>query len=160
MMLTLKRDTVAPDCVLGTLTIGDSHKLYTIEKPFVPNAHGGKAGAPFISCLPAGVFRLEPHKLPSGERVYIVSNSALDVFQMPYEVPKSRNGACRSRVTIRAANYAFEAIDSIGVGTERVKTKLGWKLERSLDAMNQVRTILGSTFDLQLVIEDSGGATG
>lgn len=157
-MLTLKRDTVAPDCILGTLTVGP-HKLYTIEKPFVPNEHGGKAGAPFISCVAAGVYRIEPHKLPSGERTYILSNPSADVFMMPYEIPKSRNGACRARVTIRAANYAFEAVDGIGVGTERCKTKLGWKLERSLDAMNQIRTILGMTFDLQLLIEDTGGVS-
>lgn len=72
---------------------------------------------------------------------------------MPFEIPKLRKDACRARVTIRAANYAFEAVDAIGVGTNRVKTQLGWKLERSLDGMNIVRTVLGTTLDIQLLIE-------
>ncbi len=152
MMLTLRRDMSGPDVTLGVLEVGE-HKLFTIEKPFVPNEQGGKAGAPFISCLPKGVYKLQAFKLPSGEKGYVVSNPSMDVFQMPYEVPKQRNGACRARVTIRAANYAFEAVDAIGIGIQRQKTQLGWKLERSLDGMNILRTVLGSTIDLQLVIE-------
>src|SRR3990167_5692037 len=96
--------------------------------------------------------------MPSGERAYIVSNPQLGVVQLPWNVPKTQREMLRSRVTIRAANYAFEAVDAIGVGMQRVKTSMGWKLERSLDAMNILRTTINSTLDLTLVIEDAGGS--
>lgn len=157
MILSLRRDTSSPDCIVGVLSIGDK-KIHTIEPPWVPNPAGGKAGAPFVSCLPAGTYRLEPFKLPSGERGYVVSNPQMDVYKTPFEVPKPRKEACRSRVTIRAANYAFDAVDAIGVGLQRLKTQQGWKLEKSIDALNVIRTTLNGTLDLTLVIEDGGAS--
>lgn len=154
MMLTLRRDTSNQDAVLGVLEVA-GNKLHTLEKPWVENPNGGKGGAQFVSCLPPGIYRLEPFKLPSGERGYVVSNPNLDVFKMPFEIPKQKQTAARARVTIRAANYAFDAVDAIGVGMQRTKTPHGWKLERSLDAVNVLRTTINGALDLQLVIEEA-----
>lgn len=157
MMLTLRRDLSGPDATLGVLSIGDK-KLQTIEPPWVPHPSGGPAGAPFVSRIPPGAYRLEPFKMPSGEKAYILSNPQLGVFQLPFHVPKPQRDMLRSRVTIRAANYAFEAVDAIGVGMQRTKTSVGWKLERSLDALNILRTTINSALDLILVIEEGGAS--
>ncbi len=155
-MLTLRRDTSAPEATLGVLEV-DGKKLHTIEPPWVAHPAGGPAGAPYVSRIPAGVYRLEPFKLPSGEKGYILSNPTAGLYQLPFHVPKPQRDLSRSRVTIRSANYAFEAVDAIGVGMQRTKTAMGWKLERSLDALNVLRTVVNSTLDLTLVIEDAGG---
>lgn len=155
-MLTLRRDTRGPGETLGVLEV-DGKKLFTIEPPWVPHPAGGVAGAPFVSCVPPGVYRMEPFKLPSGEKGYVLSNPNAGVYKLPFEIPKSHRDMSRSRIIIRAANYAFEAVDAIGVGLQRSKTSVGWKLERSLDALNILRTTINSTLDLTLVIEDAGG---
>lgn len=154
MILALRRDTKGPDCILGILEVQDK-KLHTLEPPWVPHPAGGKAGAPFISCIPAGIYRLEPHKRPCGERAWILSSPELGVFRLPFEVPREQREKARSLVTVRAANYAYDAVDAIGVGCARIKTQLGWKLERSLDAMNILRTLINSTLDITLRIEDA-----
>jgi hypothetical protein len=154
MMLTLRRDTSAPDATLGVLEV-QGKRLFTIERGWVEHPEGGPAGAPYVSRIPPGQYRLEAFKLPSGEKGYILSNPANGVFRMPFDVPKEQRDRVRARVTIRAANYAFEAVDAIGVGMQRVKTPLGWKLERSLDAMNTLRTVIDKALDLQLLIEES-----
>jgi len=159
MMLTLRRDTSTPDAILGTLQIGDK-KLFTIEKPWKPHPNGGPAGAPYESCVPPGVYRMEPFKHPSGEKSYVLSNPAAGVYKLPFEIPKPQRDQLRSRVTIRAANYSFEAVDAIGIGVERTKTSVGWKVERSLDAMNILRTMIDRALDLTLVIEEGGPSQG
>jgi hypothetical protein len=158
MMLTLRRDTTDPEATLGVLEV-DGKKLFTIERAWVPHPAGGPAGAPYVSRVPAGVYKLEHFKMPSGEKAYVISNPVAGVHQLPFHVPRTQRNLVRSRVTIRAANYADEAVDAIGVGLQRVKTSLGWKLERSLDAMNVLRTTVNSTLDLTLVIEDAGGSS-
>lgn len=157
MMLTLKRDTIGPDCTLGILSVGEDKKLHTIEQPWVPHPSGGPAGAHYVSRVPAGMYRLERFKMPSGEQTLVLSNPQSGVFPLPFNIPKLQREQLRSRITIRAANYAFEADNAIGVGMQRVKTQMGWKVERSLDAMNVIRTSLNGSLDLQLLIEDSGG---
>lgn len=159
MMLTLRRDTSTPDAVLGTLQVGDK-KLHTIERPWKPHPNGGPAGAPYESCVPIGVYRVEPFKMPSGEKSYVLSNPAAGVYKLPFEIPKPQREQLRSRVTIRAANYSFEAVDAIGIGVERTKTSVGWKVERSLDAMNILRTMIDRALDLTLIIEDGGPSAG
>src|SRR6185436_15451706 len=126
MILALRRDTSGPDCTLGVLEV-DGKKLHTIEPPWIPHPSGGQAGAHFISRIPPGVYKVEPFKMPSGEKAYILSNPGLGVFQLPFHVPRPQRETARARITIRAANYAFEADNAIGVGMQRVKTQMGWK---------------------------------
>lgn len=152
MILSLRREVSGPDCTVGVLEV-NGKKIYTIERGWVANPAGGKAGAHFISCLPKGTYRLEPFKFPSGEKGYVVSNPQMDVYKTPFDVPKPRKEACRATVAIRTAHYAHEAVDAIGVGLRRIKTAHGWKLEHSLDALNVIRTTLNGSLDLTLVIE-------
>ena len=158
MMLTLRRDTVTPEATLGVLEV-NGKRLFTIERSWRAHPDGGPAGAPYTSCVPRGVYRMESFKMPSGEKAYAISNPMAGVYTLPYQIPKPQRMLLRSRVTIRAANYADEAIDAIGVGLERSKTPLGWKLERSIDALNVLRTVVNGTLDLTLVIEDAGGSS-
>lgn len=155
-MLTLRRDTSTPDAILGILIVGDK-RLHTIERPWVPSPDC-PAGEPYRSCVPVGVYRVEPFKMPSGEKAYVISNPVAGVHALPFQIPKPQREKLRSRHTIRAANYSFEAVDAIGVGLERTKTSVGWKLERSLDALNVLRTVINQTLDLTLVIEDGGAS--
>jgi hypothetical protein len=155
MMLTLRRDTSTADATMGVLEV-QGKRLFTIEPPWVPHPAGGPAGAQFVSRVPAGVYKMEPFKMPSGEKAYVISNPIAGVHQLPFQIPKLQRALLRSRVTLRAANYGFEAVDAIGVGMQRTKTPNGWKLERSLDGMNILRTVIDKSLDLTLIIEDAG----
>ena len=149
MNLFLTREQYLADCTLGVLSAGP-HKIFTLEPPWL--AGPGRGGVHHYSCVPVGSYRVRPYARPSGEKVWLLSNAALDVFELPAD-GKLRDGA-RSLVMIHAAVYPHDVIDGIGVGTNRMKTSLGWMLENSRDAMNRLRTAVGSTLDLTLVIGD------
>lgn len=60
------------NCTVGKLYTGDSLICYTIEKPWEDNE-------PCVSCIPAGVYLLNPCASPKFGNTYCVENSALGV---------------------------------------------------------------------------------
>ena len=149
LALYLQREQMLAECTLGVLAAGP-HKLFTIEPPWVPH-RGGRGGVRHASCVAEGRYRIRGHQRPSGERVWLLSNAGLDVFEFPADA-RGRGDAGRFLVTIQAAEHWWDVVDGIGVGTGRVKTANGWALENSRDAMNRLRTAVGSALDLTLVI--------
>lgn len=152
--MELRRDPEHyPDCTLGVLTVlGFGTRLQTIERPWVPNAHGGKSGAKYESCIAEGTYNVQRHLRPSGERAWALVNHELDVFYLPSEVPRGRERAARTLVLIHAGNYVYDVIGCVAVGMARAKTRDGWMIERSREAMNVLRTMLGETYDVKLRI--------
>ena len=156
MILTLTRDQYLPECTLGVLLAGP-RKLFTIERPWIPNSAAGKSGEKYVSCIGEGTYRLRPHMKASGERVWILSNPMMDVYELPSDVPPGRELATRTLVMIHAANYVHDVIGCIGPGVDRVKNANEWMVTQSRDAMNQLHTVMDQTLDLSLIIQKNGG---
>lgn len=164
LLLELRRDPETyPTCTLGVLTVlGYPTRLQTIERPWVPNVHGGKSGAKYESCVAEGTYNLTRHLRPSGERAWALVNHELDVYYLPSDVPRGREAATRTLVLIHAGNFVHDVIGCIAPGMSRSKTRDGWMVERSRDAMNALRTMVGETYDVKLRIyrEPYSGAGG
>lgn len=150
---TLIRDTFTEHETLGVLTLAE-RRVQTIEKPWVPHPGGGKGGANFISCIPPGLYKLERFTRPSGEKALIISNPELGVYQRDWDVPAALKGLVRTLCLIHAANWAHELHGCIGPGFNRAKDRNGWMVQRSREAMNLVRTVIGSELELRLKIEE------
>lgn len=157
MILSLSRDTQTAECTLGILEVA-GRKFHTIERPWIPNPDGGKSGKKYESCVAPGVYRLERWNSIKFGQVFILSNPVLDVYMLPSDVPKGREAATRTLVLIHVGNYVHDVIGCVAVGKERVKTAREWMVQRSKEAMNEVRMLVGTRVDLSLVI--TGGAGG
>lgn len=151
MILTLTREQFLNDCTLGLMEVSGK-KFFTIERPW--EAHTvGRAGVEHRSCVPDGSYRLVPYTRPSGEKTFALSNTQLDVYQSPFEVPRERRGIARSLILIHAADYVHDVLGGIGIGLSRAREQHGWVITSSRDAMNQIRTLVAHRFDLTLIIQ-------
>lgn len=155
LILELRRDpNFRDDCTLGVLTVlGFPTRLQTIERPWVLNPLGGKSGAKYESCVAEGTYNLTRHLRPSGEKAWALVNHELDVYYLPSDVPKGREKMTRTLVLIHAGNYVHDVVGCIAPGMARTKTREGgWMVERSREAMNVLRTMVGETYDVKLRI--------
>lgn len=153
IIFELTRDPVQNlPCTLGVLRIGDQ-KFQTIERPWMPNLAGGLSGAPFLSCVSPGLYKLERFVRPSGEKVFILSNPQLDVYQRPADIPKGREAASRYLVLIHTANYVENVVGCIGPGLKRYHDGKEWMVTESKNAMIAIRNAVGNDLDLKLRIE-------
>lgn len=84
------------------MTVGPE-VFYTVEKPWLNNK-------PFISCLPAGNYKLVPHKSPKYGDVFCIvdENAGVTIQQESF----SKRYACLFHV----ANYARDVLGCVGVG--------------------------------------------
>lgn len=155
LLLELRRDpNTRTDCTLGVLTVlGFGTRLQTIERPWIPNELGGKSGVKYESCVAEGTYNLVRHLRPSGEKAWALVNHELDVYYLPHEVPRGREKQTRTLVLIHAGNYVHDVVGCIAPGMARTRTREGgWMVERSREAMNALRTMVGDTFDVKLRI--------
>lgn len=91
----------------------DGTTLYTIERPWVPEAPGGK---PFASCVPAGTYRLEMYTRQNGDIVPILTNHGLGVF---HSAADRENGIGRYKILIHAGNIVANVSGCIAPGLSR-----------------------------------------
>lgn len=154
MILALVRDPQQPapnTCTLGVLII-NSHRWQTIERPWV-SSPDGPAGVPGQSCVAIGTYRLRARETEARGKHWILSNPSLGVHEWPAEVPLGKYG--RTLILIHAANYAHELHGCIAPGKRRFPPSNGnpeWMVAESRAAMNELRTVIGSAIDLQLII--------
>lgn len=144
MILTLRREALNNGVTLGILEVAGK-KFPTIELP--PDSTDKHD-----SCVPFGEYRVVGHVRASGEKAFLLTNPTLGVWGMPSEA----NGVtdARSAVFLAAGYHINDLIGShIAPGKNRIKKGGDWILEHSRDAMNEIRTLIGSKFDIQLVIE-------
>lgn len=145
MLITLTRDTPAPDLWLGILEV-DGRKFHTLE--------------PADACVPEGVYRVRPHARPSGEQCFVISCSSLSIYEKPLDVPPSKRSEAWSQVFIHAGEFYWDANRSIALGKGRelvsVQGSAGaartWKMIETKCAMNELRTLIGRKWDVQLAI--------
>jgi len=115
--LLLQRDYLSDACTMGKLTFktpAESFECQTIERPWVPTplSRGGMSGK---SCVPRGLYLLEPHSSEAHPNTWALVNPEMDVVH--YEDRLHPNLRCL--VLIHIANYARELRGCIGVGTGR-----------------------------------------
>lgn len=157
--LQLNRDYATSYCTLGRLTDPMTGRNWqTIERPWVPSS-GVPCGAKGASCIPLGTYRVERYSSDAHPNVYALSAPALWVCVMESQVPPTQQGLARTRVLIHPANWASELRGCIAPGKERAKGADGlWMMQRSRDAMNEIRNVLGRSVEISLTIT-SGGLT-
>lgn len=152
MIITLTRDPqpTAPYCTLGILEVNGRGKFHTVERPWVPGPEGTVCGHQQTSCIGTGIYRAEPRETEARGKHWILSNPVLGVYRMPQDVPGGVYA--RTLVLIHAANWAHELLGCIAPGKERAKTDGEWGVTQSRAAMNELRTLIGNTYDLQLEV--------
>lgn len=151
MIIELIRDQSLPTCTLGRLLIS-GRTFYTMERPWVPDPDG-KSGRKGVSCVAEGTYRLNRHDTEAYPKVWALVNPLLDVYHMPWEVPKGKELIARTAVLIHAANWAHELRGCIAPGKSKTRDGQGrWMVTRSRDAMNEIRTLIGSRLEVSLSI--------
>ena len=155
MIITLQRDLSTPNETLGRLT-ADFRRWDTIEKPWVP-APNLPCGLKGHSCVPAGTYRLERHSSDAHPNVWALVNPQLGVYHWPWDEPKQLQGIARDCCLIHPANFASELEGCIAPGKSRGKDAATgcWRVFDSRDAINELRTLIGTLADLQLIILES-----
>lgn len=86
----------------GRIDLGD-HILYTVEQDWENNRRG-------VSCIPDGIYTLEPHNSPKHPHVVALVNHALGVYH--FEDPQAK----RSNILIHSANRAAQLRGCISPG--------------------------------------------
>jgi hypothetical protein len=122
----------------------------TLERPWVAselNACGMKG----ISCVPVGTYKLVPHNSEAHPKVWALINPTLGVYHWDDDVPITCSLA-RTMVLIHAANYPEELRGCIAVGKSRAKANGVWWIQRSRDALNELRSAVQASYELSLVV--------
>lgn len=151
MMLELIRDDSLPTCTLGRIIVFGK-TFYTIERPWVPedNSPGGRKG---VSCVPVGEYRLERHNGEAFQKVWALVNPSLGVYHLPQDVPAAQKFTARTACLMHPANWAHELRGCIAPGKTRTQdANRQWMVTRSRDAVNEIRTLIGSALDIRLTI--------
>lgn len=145
MQLTLTRDTPHSELWLGILEVA-GRKFHTLEP---------------AKCLPAGTYRLRPHQRPNGEQCFALVSPQAGVYHQPFDVPPSRSGTARFLALVHAGNYYWDA-DAVALGKDRVletlrgtQTIKTWRMAETKSAMNELRTLIGQKFDVEVTIISS-----
>ncbi len=154
--LLLKRDVGNGNECAGWLTT-NGRKWATIERPWLPSSET-PAGRKGVSCLPPGEYRLEPHDSEAHPKVWALINRDLDVYHWPWEVPVGKRSFARTVCLIHPANWAYELRGCIAPGRRRAIENGRWRTYESRDAVNELRSVLGTTaVDAHLTIEGPNG---
>lgn len=146
MQITLTRDTPHPDLWLGILEVA-GRKFHTLEP---------------ADCLPTGTYRIRQHQRPNGEQCFALVAPHLGVYHQPYDVPPSRAKSARYLALIHAGNHWWDA-NAIAIGKNRIldtirgsaMTLRTWKMAETKCAMNELRTLIGTKFDVEITIISS-----
>lgn len=145
MQLTLTRDTPHSDLWLGILEVA-GRKFHTLEP---------------ANCLPPGSYRLRPHQRPNGEQCFALVSPQAGVYHQPYDVPQSRRETAKFLALVHAGQYYWDA-DAVALGKDRVletirgtQTIRTWRMAETKVAMNELRTLIGQKFDIEVTIISS-----
>lgn len=110
----LYRWNPTPDYTLGLMAFGDL-RVHTLERPWIEGAATG--GKPFESCVPYGVYDLEPfarpNQRPDRTNVYMLVNESLGVYRFKEHVPESGG---RYLILIHVGNFVSDIVGCIAPG--------------------------------------------
>lgn len=161
MLLYLRRYSYSDTETEGVLTDPSGElRLATIERPWIPNPNGAPGGKPSASCVPDGLYRLQPHVRPNGDNVYILTSSELGVYRFPQDHMPDRG---RNLILIHAANWADQVEGCIAPGLSRnpmVRNgRIAQAVANSGAAMARLRDVLGHEEEHEIIIINDTGAS-
>lgn len=146
MHLTLIRDQDNGDMSLGKWCHGDFDICESLERPWL-KSEDGRAGVPFESCIPAGVYGLEPYtsdhfKDEEGNplQTFYFENEELGVFSHKDQMLKYGKPGDRYGISIHAANWPYQLQGCNAPGTYRREDGVGSSqkaLTKLLDMLRQ-----------------------
>ena len=161
MIIRLKRYSYGKFETEGRLHIGSS-MFATIERPWVPNPNGAKGGAPHISCIPDGMYRVAPFERPNGDLAYMIFNPDLGVHRMPQDHDKDRG---RNLVLIHKGNWALDVEGCVAPGIyrkamsdKRSRFEMDQAVARSGEAMVRIIGLLGDKQHLLTISNECGAS--
>ena len=134
MNLTLQRFAYLDNCTRGELHVGDQ-SFQTVERPWIKNA-AGPGGLPFESCIPDGTYHLRAYTRPSGKKAFILSNSALGVWEQDSDRPNTEWG--RYLVLIHVGNTVKDVVGCIApglTGTDRAVGSSGAAMVKIIELL-------------------------
>lgn len=134
--LTLVRESPTATEIRGRLEF-NGQTLYTIERPWLPTAPGGK---PFESCVPAGKYQLILHLRSNGDTVPALINAGLGVC---YTRVDRVNGVGRYKVLIHSGNWVDDVVGCIAPGTGRTISNGKPMVTSSRKAMSRIMEYIG-----------------
>lgn len=140
--LILNREKHYENRTMGTLTIGGGI-LHTIEQEWRPTAPGGE---PENSCVPAGLYKLIPHKRPNGDEVVALVNPGLGVY---YRAEDRPNGVGRYLILIHKGNWETDVVGCIAPGISGDDTMV----TNSTGAMKAIMKHIGDS-EAELLIRE------
>ncbi len=150
----------------ATETEGDFHvegySFATMERPWIPWSMSG--GKPFASCVPDGVYVLEPFIRNNSEHVYSLRSEENGVYVTKEQADAAGGG--RYACLIHAANFVYQVVGCIAPGMSRglLSNRSSGAYERAvLNSAEAIRIIRGLLRDVgthQLTIRPRLGAGG
>lgn len=139
MNLVLRRSTGDGERTTGILQV-NGQIFASMERPWIPNP-AGHGGMPRKSCVPPGIYRVDPWHSANFPETYILTNPELGVYRQPGDVPNGQKWG-RSAILIHVANRVRDVIGCIGVGMEHGKLQGEPAVLRSVMAMRELNKIL------------------
>lgn len=123
--------------------------IYTVEKPWVcDDPEEARAGVPFQSCVPAGLYKLDPFTRGNGARVWSLSNPELGVFvKKEHRLYDTDRYAC----LIHIANRAHEVVGCIGPGLGSLHRSGGYAVTHSREAVAALHMRLADVTHLEII---------
>lgn len=139
--MILIRFAYTGDCTLGWMTLPSGRQLATIERPWIP-APDHKGGMRRQSCIPDGIYEINPHGWEENSTVrfrrsYILSQPDLDVYREGSETG-------RYAILIHAGNRVADVIGCIAVGISHSIVSGEHFITRSREAMDLLRDEIGA----------------
>jgi len=139
MKLTLIRSTGDSERTTGILHVGE-RTFATIERPWIPHPDG-PGGMRRKSCVPKGVYRVEPWNSVNFPQTYIITNPELGVYRQPGDIPKGQAWG-RSAILIHVGNRVRNVIGCIAIGMEHGTLGGEPAVLRSVMAMRELNKLL------------------
>lgn len=158
--LELERFAYLEKCTIGRIRHpGLSVPIVTLERPWIRNENG-PGGCLSISCVPDGTYELAPHDGARFQDVYSLRNPSLGVFYQtapPECGPANARLWGRTAILMHRAAQVTDVIGCIGLGQRFVTYSDTVTLLRSLEALTELRALLGQTERHVLIIRPTRG---
>jgi hypothetical protein len=139
MRLTLLRSTGDSERTTGILQV-DGRIFATMERPWLEN-QAGPGGVPRQSCVPPGIYRVDPWHSVHFPETYIITNPELGVYRQPGDMPAGQKWG-RSAILIHIGNFVRNVIGCIAVGMEHGELGGEPAVLRSIMAMRELNKLL------------------
>jgi hypothetical protein len=112
--------------------------IYTVERPWIDEE--GRAGKPFSSCIPEGLYEIKRFKRANGSLVWVLVNEDLGVYEREED---REHDTDRYACLIHIANKVEDVVGCVGPGMGAFYDKNGrYQTTYSRKAMERLESLL------------------